>query len=553
MTSTISRNAPCPCGSGKRFKHCCGRYATAGPRLKQPSPESVARMHLELARMEARERQRRLMQGLGRPIISFEDHGYRIVAVGNELRWSKAWRTFPDFLFDYIKYVFTPEWGNAELKKPEGEQHPLLGWYRKVCLFQRAHLGAAQGTISEAPMTGAVRAYLGLACDLYLCAHNAELPDLLVKRLRNPRTFEGAVYEAHVIGSMAKAGFRIEFEDESDSTRSHCEFTATHSDTGRKFSVEAKAVTSSSSRAGASTAPLRVRGKLFDALRKRADHDRIVFIELNRAKLTMTDGLPDWAQGIDAELAQAEKELTIDGAPAPAAYIFVTNRGFVHALDSAQWTEVGMACGFKIDDFASRTGAPSILDLAKAREGHIEMHWLRKALNNHRAIPNSFDDKLGAEAFDEDNSPRLLIGSTYLIPDETGGTVPGLLMDGAVLAVERAAYGTYRLQDGRHVMCKTPLTDAELEVYKRSPDTFFGVVKEVPKNIQEPLDCFDFHWLVYARTPKEKLLEFMATWPDVANCAHLQQKDLAQVYCARMAEYMWNMHSRAAATKSAAA
>ncbi|HCV63371.1 MAG TPA: hypothetical protein DGR20_08750, partial [Alphaproteobacteria bacterium] len=21
----VSRNAPCPCGSGKKFKHCCGR------------------------------------------------------------------------------------------------------------------------------------------------------------------------------------------------------------------------------------------------------------------------------------------------------------------------------------------------------------------------------------------------------------------------------------------------------------------------------------------------------------------------------------------------
>src|SRR5579862_4950591 len=23
----VNRNAPCPCGSGKRFKHCCGRDA----------------------------------------------------------------------------------------------------------------------------------------------------------------------------------------------------------------------------------------------------------------------------------------------------------------------------------------------------------------------------------------------------------------------------------------------------------------------------------------------------------------------------------------------
>jgi hypothetical protein len=141
-------------------------------------------MQLQLARHEAREHQRRLMQGLGRPIISFEDHGYRIVAVGSELRWSKAWRTFPDFLFDYIKAVLTPEWGNSELKKPEDERHPLMGWYRRVCDFQRAHPASAKDGIYEASMTGAVEAYLGLAYDLYLCAHNAELPELLLKRLR---------------------------------------------------------------------------------------------------------------------------------------------------------------------------------------------------------------------------------------------------------------------------------------------------------------------------------------------------------------------------------
>ena len=24
-TKKISRNAPCPCGSGKKYKHCCGK------------------------------------------------------------------------------------------------------------------------------------------------------------------------------------------------------------------------------------------------------------------------------------------------------------------------------------------------------------------------------------------------------------------------------------------------------------------------------------------------------------------------------------------------
>ncbi len=123
-------------------------------------------------------------------------------------------------------------------------RHPLLDWYRKVCDFQHSQQKSAIDGLYHSEMTGAVKAYLGLAYDLYLCAHNAELPELLLKRLRNAQMFEGALYEAYVIGVLARAGFRIELEDESDSTRSHCELTATHQDTvyrarffGHKFEL----------------------------------------------------------------------------------------------------------------------------------------------------------------------------------------------------------------------------------------------------------------------------------------------------------------------------
>ena len=172
----------------------------------------------------------------------------------------------------------------------------------------------------------------------------------------------------------------------------------------------------------------------------------------------MVDGMPTWAQQVDAEIEQAEK----DGTTVPPAYVFVTNRGFVHALDSDRWTDIGLACGFKIADFASRKGAPSILDLAKARERHAEIHWLRKAIHAHNAIPNTFDDRVVANSIAEDSVPRLLIGTTYAIPDEKGAEVLGVLTDGSVLEQERAAYGTYRLQDGRHVICKSPLTNPNL-------------------------------------------------------------------------------------------
>ena len=508
-----------------------------------PSPQALARMQLECARQEAREHQRRLMQGLGRPIVSFEDNGYRVVCVGNEVRWSKAWHTFADFLLDYIKMKLTPAWGNAELAKPDAERHPLLRWFAIMGEVQQA-LAKQPNGLYQSQMTGAIRAYLGLAYDLYLCAHNAELPNLLLKRLRNAQTFEGALYEARVIVSLAKAGFNIELEDETDSERSHCELTAAHKDTGRKFSVEAKAVTSLSARSGASTEPPRIRSQLYKALGKRADHERMIFIELNRAGINPSADVPEWVRHIDADIDLAEKEITIDGKPAPSAYVFVTNFGAIHALDSTRFTEFGLSRGFKISDFGSRTSARSILELVDAREKHRELHWLQKALQTHQSIPSTFDDRL-PEELNDDSVPRLMIGGTYRIPIEGGQETLGILTDATVLEPERKAYGTYRCQDGRHVICVSPLTEAELRAYRRSPETFFGVLKFVSPQITEPLDCYDFFWESYGRTSKEKLLEFIKDWPDSETFRPLDQYRLAQVYCARFAENLWATHRRA--------
>src|SRR5258706_10207415 len=133
----VGRNTPCPCKSGKKFKHCCGAVARAGARSIRPAPEFRQQLVLGVNRREAREHRRRLMQGLGRPVISVEVNGHRAVAVGNNLHWSRRWFTFHDFLFSYIEDILTAKWGNGELAKSADRCHPLIGWYRKVCEYQR--------------------------------------------------------------------------------------------------------------------------------------------------------------------------------------------------------------------------------------------------------------------------------------------------------------------------------------------------------------------------------------------------------------------------------
>jgi len=214
---------------------------------------------------------RQRQQGLGNPIISIEFHGHRLVAVKNRLLHSSGWKTFHDFLFDYLKMALGSEWGTAEIKRPLAQRHPLLVWYQKVCEFQQAHF-TGKGQVSTAPATGALSAYLRVAYDLYALDHNAELQEKLLGRLRNHDKFWGARYEVNVAAVFVRAGFTIEFEDESDRTTSHCEFTATHKRTGRKFSVEAKR------REGNR---LRIVRLFNDALRKHANHARVIFIDIN--------------------------------------------------------------------------------------------------------------------------------------------------------------------------------------------------------------------------------------------------------------------------------
>ena len=102
----------------------------------RPSPESVRLLQLEAERQSAREHRRRLMQGLGRPILSAEVNGYRLVWVGGGCLWSKKWRTFHDFLLSYITHVLTKAWADAEFKKDETARHLLIRWYEKLCAYQ---------------------------------------------------------------------------------------------------------------------------------------------------------------------------------------------------------------------------------------------------------------------------------------------------------------------------------------------------------------------------------------------------------------------------------
>lgn len=289
--SKIGRNQPCPCGSGHKYKHCCGAASDVMRRWPKRTtvdelPPEVRRQLLETQR---RIDERRKVYGHAKPMVTVEHQGYRIIAVRDRLYYSKNWKTPVDFFVFYIKIVIGGgTWGNAEIAKPYEQRHPILQWYHDVCIWQREHTQErGPDGIFSGLATGSVKAYLALAYDLWTLDNPALLQDKLIRRLKNADQFQGARYELYVIASMIRAGFDVELEDESDVCRTHHELTATHQRTGRKFSVEAKStgrpgvLGKGGERAAIEDINPKIYRKLQEALYKKADYDRVIFIDVN--------------------------------------------------------------------------------------------------------------------------------------------------------------------------------------------------------------------------------------------------------------------------------
>jgi hypothetical protein len=522
--SKIGRNDPCFCGSHKKFKQCHGEVQNTLPAMiarDRVEKEIIEQGRRHFEKHKTQEFQRQKQQGLGRPIISTEYKGYRFVAIGDKLHYGK-WKSFSDFLSNYIKHTLGSDWGNMEIAKPFDERHPVMQWYDKISHLQ-AKYAKEPGVLFSTPVTGAVSAYTRLAYNLYLIAHNGkDIQTRLIARLKNNDNFQGAFFEAQVAAWLIKAGFELEFEDESDRTSKHCEFTATYIATGEKYSVEAKSREIEFENASRA----KVGRKLYESLEKNASHPRLIFLDLN--KPLHTQEAADVALDRAERIVRQSEGIQINGQPAPPAYVCITNMNDQYVLDTSSLAMVVLFFGFKIHDFMGDL-FPTLREAARARERHWPMFQLLKSIEDHREIPQTFSGELSTEVFSSNTPPRLQIGQFYTVPGPNHVEVNAQLMQ-AMVSHEKAHCVLHDPATKKTWIGTFDMTSDELADYARHPETYFGVLERQTKKIETAMEMFDFLVGVYSATLKERLIELMPTYGDQEQLRLMSQKDLVEIF-----------------------
>lgn len=508
------RNELCPCGSDKKFKRCHG-----GPNVNYE--EIISRGTEEAKRRaEINRIQQQRQQGLGRPIIAAQTAGKRIVAVGHRL-FQGEWPTFHDFLYSYILDVLGHDWFEAQTQLEHNERHPVIQWHERFLLASKA-ADLAPGETCQTLMTGAISAFLTLAYDLYILEHNnvqtrtPQLRKLLIGRLKCQDQFIGVRYEIRVAAMLLRAGFELEWEDETDRRTKHVEYTATYPRTGKAFGVECK-IRNQDTAKQANQHLGKFAGLVSDALKKTTPHDRLIFVDLNMQAYHYVPGGPhDWRTISINTLRKFEAQPK--AATLPPAVVFITNYPDHHHLDT-QVPDAGATIeGFKIDDY--RTG--EILTLPQKIEMRVrnpEIEALVASIQEHIDLPSTFEGEIPGLP-----SNRLLIGHRYQMDDGVVGT----LKDACVMSDNGEVALIIARDEGGQAIYTNQLSPEEFAAWKRYPETFFGQIRQGPGPINDPIELYDRLKAIYVHTPKEKLLQFMGEHGD--QFAALTQPELLDVY-----------------------
>jgi len=166
------------------------------------------------------------------------DTRFRIV--WNEVWHSPQEQTFHQFLDGLVGKTLGKDWFEQQQSLPVKNRNAIVRW-RTTMLSLLKKPGDANDAVSAGhTLTGPVKAYLCFGYDLYWLQLVHRLPESLIKRLKDFQAFQGARYEVLIAAVFARAGFEIEWIDDTKAAGKHPEFIATHKKTKKKVGVETK-------------------------------------------------------------------------------------------------------------------------------------------------------------------------------------------------------------------------------------------------------------------------------------------------------------------------
>lgn len=530
MSNKIGRNQPCHCGSGLKYKRCHGRLDGAASASLFP----VSNAAQLLDRLRAAERIRETQQGLGRPIVAAKLRDHQMVAVNDTVYFSPKWKTFPDFLADYMRQKLDGGWGNAEIAKPWVERHPILQWHDQFCRYQQETI-EKPGEVHTAKIIGVVACYLGLAYALYLLDHNVELQARLIRRLKDRANFQGAYYELIVASTLIRAGFTLTLEDEADGNSKHCEFAAVSARTGKKYWVEAKmrsiaGLLGKTDKDGGTDGNLvaRLISHLNGALAKPAADERLIFIDLNVVPEFDDNHKPAW---FGLAVSRLESFETNELAAGVSAYVFVTNMAF-HRQLADDPIIAAAPFGLGMPDF-NRPGNYRVSEAHRRKQKHIDAYHIGDALLHYLRFPSTFDGSLPSEAFSGRTS-RVTIGETYHFTDVGENGVIGTVTSATVNVQEKAAYIAITVQGQNSQILRQPMSDDELADYEAHSDAYFGQVVPIRKKLEDHFELFEWLMIVNKRLSRAQLLESLSKSPHFYVLKDMSDDDLLIEYCEGM-------------------
>ena len=243
-------------------------------------------------------------------------------------------------------------------------------------------------------------------------------------------------------------------------------------------------------------------------------------------------------------MERAEAALYVRGKLAPPAYVIISNRPCIWG--DAQRAQIDSRRRLRLQDSGLLAAQALHIDPRGgegAKRKHAAVEDVFRAIRDFSHVPSTFGDDLPEERLAPEGAAadRLRIGARYITKAESGEERTGVVVDALVMEAWKKIIVTIRQDDGSgDMLYEQPLSDAELDIYRASPDTFFGVLRPVSKGIETPLDAFDFFYKAYRTTSRERLLELMASWPNSETFACMSDEDLLDHYCDRWATHMWN-------------